>query len=99
MDVLEIIPTEVFSGSLIAPSELLELAEFATPRHELSDEQRAYEAENLAEWCDGDPKLAQHAVLLARGKGCRREVIDGARGGRAPGPAAVEDRPLCLRRA
>jgi hypothetical protein len=75
MDVLEITPTKVFSGSLIAPSELLELAEFATPRHELSDEQCAYEAENLADWCDGDPKLAQHAVLLARGKRCRREVI------------------------
>jgi hypothetical protein len=75
MNVVELTPTKVFPGTLIAPSELLELAEFATPRHDLSEQQLVYEADNLAEWCDGNPALAQHAALLARGTGHRPEVV------------------------
>ena len=67
--------TQVFSGTPITPSELLDLAEFATPVEFSSDAHRRYEADNLAEWCDDNPQLAQHAALLARGRGSRREVV------------------------
>lgn len=63
-----------FSGTLISPSELLDLAEFATPPRGASSIQRRHEVDNLAEWCD-HPQLAQHAVLLARGRGARAEVV------------------------
>jgi hypothetical protein len=75
MSVVELDTTRLYPGTLIAPTELLELAEFATPRHDLSEAQLVYEADNLAEWCDGNPALAQHAVLLAKGTGARPEVV------------------------
>ena len=68
--------TQVFSGTAISPTELLDLAEFATPAPPLSAQQRRIEADNLAEWCDHSPQLAQHAALLARGRDARPEVIE-----------------------
>ena len=67
--------TQVFSGTPITPSELVDLAEFATPSSLSTDAHRRYEADNLAEWCDDNPQLAQHAALLARGRGARFEVV------------------------
>ncbi|MET0275764.1 MAG: hypothetical protein ABW211_02835 [Acidimicrobiia bacterium] len=74
MAMLEIQP-KVFSGTAISPLELLDLAEFATPDGELSDETLVREADNLAEWCDDNPSLARHALLLAQGRSSRAEVI------------------------
>ena len=68
--------TTVFAGTPITPSELVDLAEFATPGRAPTAAHRRHEAENLAEWCDGNPQLAQHAALLARGRGMRHEVVD-----------------------
>jgi hypothetical protein len=68
--------TTVFAGTPITPVELLDLAEFATPGRFPTAAQRRHEAENLAEWCDDDPQLAQYAALLARGRGARPEVVD-----------------------
>ena len=67
--------TTVFAGTPITPSELVDLAEFATPSQFPTDAHRRYEADNLAEWCDDNPQLAHHAALLARGRGARGEVI------------------------
>ena len=68
-------PTQVLTGTPITPSELLDLAEFATPHHLPTGSQLQYEADNLAEWCEDDPQLASHAALLARGRGARSEVV------------------------
>jgi hypothetical protein len=68
--------TKVFPGTPISPSELLDLAEFATPMRAPSDAQLDLEAHNLGEWCDHNPQLAAHAAMLARGRGARSEVVD-----------------------
>jgi len=68
--------TTVFAGTPITPSELVDLAEFATPSRFPTDAHRRHEADNLAEWCDDDPQLAEHAAMLARGRGVRHEVVE-----------------------
>ncbi len=65
----------MMTGTHITPSELVDLAEFATPHHLPTGSQLQYEADNLAEWCDDDPQLAGRAALLARGRGARPEVV------------------------
>jgi hypothetical protein len=67
--------TQLVSGTPITPSELVDLAEFATPHHLPTGSQLQYEADNLAEWCEDNPQLAGHAAMLARGRGARREVV------------------------
>jgi hypothetical protein len=67
--------SQAYPGSAISPSELVELVEFATPKHFLSDGHLRDEADNLEEWCDGDPQLPSLALLQARTRGARHEVV------------------------